>query len=54
MENKDDGGDSALQRFEAFVSEILTVTKDEIAKVEEQAEALIDDAKPIAEQEPDC
>jgi hypothetical protein len=46
--------ETAMQRFEDFVAEILTVTKDEIAKVQEQAEALIDDAKPIAEQEPDC
>jgi hypothetical protein len=40
---------SPLEKFESFVSEILTVTKEDIQKAEREAEAVIDAERPAEE-----
>lgn len=50
----DGRNESELKRFEQFVSEILTVTKDDIKKVEDEAKAVIDPERaPEAEEAED-
>ncbi|GAC1392027.1 MAG: hypothetical protein NVSMB31_09830 [Vulcanimicrobiaceae bacterium] len=45
--------DSALTNFESFVSEILTVTKDDIQKIEEDAKAALKREPEVADEETD-
>jgi len=48
-----DSDSEPLEKFEQFVSEILTVTKDDIRKLEDEAKRVIDpDAATEAEE--DC
>ena len=44
MSASDDSAKTPLKRFEDFVSEILTVTKDDIRKAEEAAKEIGRDA----------
>jgi hypothetical protein len=41
---QDDAPGSAMERFEEFGRKIFRVTKDDLKKVEERAEELIDEA----------